>query len=543
MTILKLQFALLASFLILSGCASTLPETESVLIGFNDPLNLSGEPSANNRLFEEIVNLVQSARKSLDIAVYHIQNLQIIEALNAACQRGAAVRIVTELSSHLSSRLAPCVQALDEKNDRLMHHKFMIVDQEILWTGSANWTDSSLFDDFNNDVIFHSSKIAAIFASEFEEMFEHDRFGRKKSDQNQEKIQMGSEEIEIYFSPSDRPKSRVVELIEKARSSIQLAVYAFTDNDLFAALKEAHRRGVQIDALWDFQSGENCQFSEADELSKIGIGNYEAGPGLLHHKFAVIDSQITITGSANWSDSGFEHNDEAVIIFQSSSVAKKFQIEFERIKADADRFSQDHTAPPRLEARTFSAPPHAALILWKAHDPGAVQGYEICRTDFVDQQNCDKIELLPPWAWYYLDTDVTPGQRYFYRMHNIFGEQSLEFSNQVEIEVSGQNLPSLTAEEAEHNLKQYKSRDMIVRYQISESFLSDEGNLFLNSGQDYRTDFSVFIPACAFERFNGSGLDLFALGEKWIEVVGELQEFNGPEIVITSPWQIRLLNQ
>ena len=48
-----------------------------------------------------------------------------------------------------------------------MHHKFAVVDGDVVATGSYNWTNNA---DFNNDenlVILHSEAVASDYAAEF----------------------------------------------------------------------------------------------------------------------------------------------------------------------------------------------------------------------------------------------------------------------------------------------------------------------------------------------------------------------------------------
>ena len=51
----------------------------------------------------------------------------------------------------------------------------------------------------------------------------------------------------------------------------------------------------------------------------------------MHHKFAVIDSHIVITGSQNWSPTANSLNDEAVVVIESGIVAAHFLREIQRL--------------------------------------------------------------------------------------------------------------------------------------------------------------------------------------------------------------------
>ena len=65
-------------------------------------------------------------------------------------------------------------------------------------------------------------------------------------------------------------------------------------------------------------------------IATVGVPQLPEGD-LLHHKFAVIDGRMVITGSQNWSEAANRQNDENLLVIQSPTVAAHFQREFERL--------------------------------------------------------------------------------------------------------------------------------------------------------------------------------------------------------------------
>lgn len=65
--------------------------------------------------------------------------------------------------------------------------------------------------------------------------------------------------------------------------------------------------------------------------------------------------------------------------------------------------------------------------------------------------------------------------------------------------------------------------------------------IYLNFGHDYRTDFTVTIAADALERFEAANLNPLELEGQLIRVRGWVQPFNGPQIDVTDPRQIELI--
>ena len=56
----------------------------------------------------------------------------------------------------------------------------------------------------------------------------------------------------------------------------------------------------------------------------------------MHHKFIVIDENIVITGSPNFSWSGFNINDENMLIIYSKELAFEYSNEFDRLFGEGE---------------------------------------------------------------------------------------------------------------------------------------------------------------------------------------------------------------
>jgi phosphatidylserine/phosphatidylglycerophosphate/cardiolipin synthase-like enzyme len=54
----------------------------------------------------------------------------------------------------------------------------------------------------------------------------------------------------------------------------------------------------------------------------------------LHHKFAILDRNLILTGSHNWTKAANHTNDEVLIVIQNEIVAAHFQREFDRLYQD-----------------------------------------------------------------------------------------------------------------------------------------------------------------------------------------------------------------
>lgn len=136
--------------------------------------------------------------------------------------------------------------------------------------------------------------------------------------------------LKVLFSPQDECGREILERLNSAEKSIELAMYQLTSRTLSNALASAARRGVTVRVFLD---GENAEeyYSKADFLKKNGVlVKTEKGDGLMHNKFCVIDGKTVVSGSYNWTVSADLKNDENVIIIESDKIANIYRKQFDK---------------------------------------------------------------------------------------------------------------------------------------------------------------------------------------------------------------------
>ena len=57
----------------------------------------------------------------------------------------------------------------------------------------------------------------------------------------------------------------------------------------------------------------------------------DGNPRLMHHKVIIIDGQIVITGSYNFSNNAEQNNDENTLIIHNQDIAAQYMTEFQQI--------------------------------------------------------------------------------------------------------------------------------------------------------------------------------------------------------------------
>jgi cardiolipin hydrolase len=130
---------------------------------------------------EEIERLVGAARTSVDAALYRLNNPSLARALAGAAERGVRVRLVLDrgkyeetsatreilTESHLTFRLSYGRLGHGSK----MHHKFAILDDALVLTGSYNWTIESEKENFDNLVVMREAAYVLLYRPEFEALW------------------------------------------------------------------------------------------------------------------------------------------------------------------------------------------------------------------------------------------------------------------------------------------------------------------------------------------------------------------------------------
>jgi phosphatidylserine/phosphatidylglycerophosphate/cardiolipin synthase-like enzyme len=130
--------------------------------------------------------------------------------------------------------------------------------------------------------------------------------------------------IEVYFSPKGGCTEAVVKEIDAAQTTILVQAYSFTSVPIAKALVDAHKRGVKIQVILD-KSQRTEKYSSADFVQHAGIPiRIDDKHAIAHNKVMVIDGQIVITGSFNFTKAAEESNAENLLVIRDKEIADKY---------------------------------------------------------------------------------------------------------------------------------------------------------------------------------------------------------------------------
>lgn len=136
---------------------------------------------------------------------------------------------------------------------------------------------------------------------------------------------------DVTFSPGPAPIARLTGLISRAASTIDVCVFALSDDRLAAALLQAHQRRVRVRILTDDDKTTD-RGADADRLQAEGIPlRTDRTEHHMHHKFAIFDATTVATGSYNWTRSASLYNTENLLVTTDARVVGAYHDEFERL--------------------------------------------------------------------------------------------------------------------------------------------------------------------------------------------------------------------
>lgn len=425
-----------------------------------------------DNLEQVITAVIDSASRSIDMAVQELNLPLIAEALREKHAEGVQVRIVLENKySHVPSNLSPgqvesltpherakydeffrladldgdglispaesaqrdamyllhgaAVPLIDDtadgsKGSGTMHHKFMVVDERWVICGSANFTMSGVHGDFANPmtrgnanhlILIESRELATIFIHEFNTLWgdgpggkTDSKFGKQKPHRLPQHATVDGCRITVQLSPAPKGVSfesttngLIARAVGDATRSVDMALFVFSSQEIVDALSRTAAKHPDLRLRGIFDAGFATRYySETLDMWQMALkdkGRYEVSSetgaanrpwttqrGLIgiavlpegdkmHHKFAVIDSEIVVTGSQNWSPTANSLNDEALVIIESRMVAAHFLREIQRLSRSL------HVGPTRrllerVKERGGAFPPNRGTA--EARSPGAI---------------------------------------------------------------------------------------------------------------------------------------------------------------------------
>ena len=128
----------------------------------------------------------------------------------------------------------------------------------------------------------------------------------------------------VCFTPNRKCQLKIIDVINRAKDSVFVQAYSFTDRDIAKALVGAAKRGVKVRILLD-KSNRNDKRSAKDIVVQNALPlRFDSPSGIAHNKVMVIDRSIVLSGSYNFSAAAHSSNTENLLILNNPGLAKEY---------------------------------------------------------------------------------------------------------------------------------------------------------------------------------------------------------------------------
>lgn len=320
-----------------------------------------------------IAALIDSAHNSLDISIYELSEPTIYQSVLRAWERGVQVRFVGDIDNMnyegYQAFMNAGIPMSIGNEEKIMHNKYIIVDERYLSMGSMNFTSSGVHHNNENVVFIDSPDLAAYYKKDFEVSFIQKLFGTDKIGHFFEGFNDNSffitnhdssiTRVDAFVVPyvgyegqddGSRVDYRFMDYVNQAEQSIHFAIFAFTHPDIAnAVISAANDRGVQVYGVFDksWHTGNEyalhqrfldaSAYSDNIHIRYDGNENFIIGNELhgqkCHNKYMLIDAGtengVVLTGSYNFSSAAsYKGNDENFLAIHDLEISKAYRDNF-----------------------------------------------------------------------------------------------------------------------------------------------------------------------------------------------------------------------
>ena len=150
--------------------------------------------------------------------------------------------------------------------------------------------------------------------------------------------------------------------IDKADSTLDIAVYNHSDAMITSAINDAYERGVRVRYI-------TCESTTTAALGSLNSDipwiERPEGMGIMHNKFIVIDADVAdsawvLSGSTNWTSSQIFDDPNHIIMVQDQSVARTYELEFNEMWGSDGNEPDDENA--KFGSNKTNNTPHHFIV-------------------------------------------------------------------------------------------------------------------------------------------------------------------------------------
>lgn len=293
----------------------------------------------NEDFLPELKKLLGSAKNKIDIMAYSFaigsaagklahggapfEVAQILKKLKAKHGKKLRIRLYLEGSRDTSERNRVTAQYLEEAGIEVRfgatHAKGICVDEKSVLFGSTNLTNQSMMKNNEANLLMKDAALAAGFSEYFDHFWKGGTHGGVR--------------IQAPYYPDGTFKDALLDLIGRARESIEFSIYFFNHREIERALIEARARGVVVRGFIHQHASFALPYIWANRASvkrlrAAGIEElyFSVPTKFSHSKYLVADRKEFMLGTGNWLVEDVEIHPQLYIRLKNAKLSQDLVI-------------------------------------------------------------------------------------------------------------------------------------------------------------------------------------------------------------------------
>lgn len=132
-------------------------------------------------------------------------------------------------------------------------------------------------------------------------------------------------DVTVCFSPHQNCLAKIIDVMDNAKKSIYMHAYSFTSPEIAQALINAKQRGIDV-CLYIDKGRDVETYSQTKNLRENGVDVIVQNgciKGLAHNKIMIVDEELILTGSFNWTKNALR-NEENINFINSPDLASVY---------------------------------------------------------------------------------------------------------------------------------------------------------------------------------------------------------------------------
>lgn len=277
----------------------------------------------DEQAFDEIVDKICGLRPKFDKMIDYVKRNYLLDldalssiAMNTVSNKSSIKMFSTEIRTSPGD---PYLKVFLRRQDDVETCKSLIEQMEVV--RKVNITHSNSKD--------HPGDTLTVYKKSVVDIDELEKAVNDTLQQHFDGVKVIPKKI-VADAIFDKIESEIIANLKKAKAMVDLCVAWFTNEKLLDGLRDCKARGCKVRIIV-YKDGVNkkhgVDLSEFDWCEARGKRG-----GIMHKKYCVIDNNIVIEGSYNWTNNAEQRNDESINTTEGNTeLASKYTVDFNSI--------------------------------------------------------------------------------------------------------------------------------------------------------------------------------------------------------------------